>query len=181
MPRRRRSFSAGLYHLSPHASDTRFLFEKDAERRRFLVDLGRIAEQFEIGLVAYALMGTHYHLVVEIPDARISSALQRLHARHSRLTNKARERTAHLFRAHCFAREITSDADLLTVCRYIAHNPVEAGIAADPFSWPWSSSAATAGLAPVPVALDLEPLKAALGDRSGWRGRYRAFIESGAA
>jgi REP element-mobilizing transposase RayT len=79
VPRRPRSFFDGLYHLAPRASDTRFLFLDDKERNTFLEQLARTFRRFEIGLVAYTLMGTHYHVVVSIPDARVSAALQQLH------------------------------------------------------------------------------------------------------
>jgi hypothetical protein len=65
---------------------------------------------------------------------------------------------------------------LLTVCRYVALNPVEAGLAVHPFDWPWSSCSATAGLGRSSLPLDTMPLKAALGDASDWQMRYRAFI-----
>ena len=176
MPRRRRSFHPGLYHLAPRASDTRYLFENDRERQGFLLELARTLERFEIALVAYTLMGTHYHLVVDSPGAGIAAALQRLHTWHARLANRARERTAHLFRAHYFAREITSENDLLTVCHYVAHNPVEAGLVREPFAWPWSSAAATAGLARPQVPLDTEPIRMAFGGLPNWQRRYGAFI-----
>ena len=176
MPRRRRSFHPGLYHVAPRASDTRYLFENDVERGTFLVELARTFERFEIRIVAYTLMGTHYHLVVESPGAGIAAALHRLHTWYARTANRTRERAAHLFRAHYFAREITSDDDLLTVCHYLAHNPVEAGLVRDPFAWPWSSARATAGLAPPGVPLDLEPIRGALGAGPAWRSWYQAFI-----
>lgn len=169
----------GLYHLAPHASDTRFLFSTDRERSAFL---GRLAEtfgRFEIGVVAYTLMGTHYHAVVAIPDERVSAALQQLHTWYSHLHNRRGQRTAHLFRAHYPARQVTSDEDLLTVCRYLAYNPVLAGIATQPFAWPWSSAATTAGLARPRIALTEEPLRAAFGGHPEWRRRYRAFVEDG--
>ena len=176
MPRRPRSFHPGLYHLAPRASDTRYLFENDGERWSFLLELARTLDRFEIALVAYTLMGTHYHLVVDGPGTGIAAALQRLHTWHARRTNQARERAAHLFRAHYFAREITGDEDLLTVCHYLAYNPVEAGLVREPFAWPWSSAAATAGLAPPPVPLELGPIREVLGDRPGWQRQYQAFI-----
>jgi REP-associated tyrosine transposase len=179
VPRRRRSFFEGLYHLAPHASDTRSLFLHDEDRNAFLEQLAVTFRRFEIGLVAYTLMGTHYHAVVSIPDGRISAALQQLHTWYSRRQNKPRERTAHLFRAHYAAREITSDEDLLTVCRYLAYNPVVAKIAEHPFDWPWGSAAATAGLARPRVPLDDEPLRGAFGRRRAWRRLYQAFIEDG--
>jgi putative transposase len=176
MPRRTRSFHPGLYHLAPRASDTRYLFENDGERQSFLLELARTLERFEIALVAYTLMGTHYHLVVDSPGTGIAPALQRLHTWYARRANSARERAAHLFRSHYFAREITSDEDLLTVCHYVAHNPVEAALVGEPFAWPWSSAAATAGLARPPVRLELEPIRSAFGSPPNWQRRYQAFI-----
>jgi hypothetical protein len=54
---------------------------------------------------------------------------------------------------------------------------VEAGLAKHPLAWPWSSSAASAGLSEPPIPLDPAPLQAALGDGADWRRRYRDFIE----
>jgi hypothetical protein len=102
--------------------------------------------------------------------------LQQLHSWYSRRLNRLNGRSAHLFRAHPFAREIESEADLLATCRYLAWNPVEAGLASDPFAWPWSSLAATAGLEPAPLRLELEPLRRAFGNGANWQERYRDFI-----
>jgi REP element-mobilizing transposase RayT len=176
VPRRRRDFEEGLYHLAPRASDTRHLFSGDAECRTFLGELARGVEDFGLRLVAYVLMGTHYHVVVYTPGGRIPAALRRLHTWHARRHNKEHGRAAHLFRAHCFAREITSDADLLVVCRYLAHNPVRAGLATDPFVWRWSSAAATTGLADAPIPLDPGPIRAAVGDAPDWQRRYQGFL-----
>jgi putative transposase len=172
-----RAFVAGIYHLGSHGSDDRCLFLSDGEREVFLEGLGQVLERFELGLVSYTLMGNHYHLLLRIPDARVSKALQQLHTWYSRLHNKLNRRSAHLFRAHFFAREIESDDDLLWTARYVAWNPVAAGLAPGPFAWRWSSAAATAGLATPALALELEPLRAAFGGIGAWRRPYRAFIE----
>jgi putative transposase len=177
MPRPPRAFVEGLYHLASHASDTRDLFLNSRDRTTFLDRLALVVERFKLALVAYALLGNHYHLVLGTPGAQVSSALQQLHTWYSRTHNRRHERGAHLFRAHFFARELTSDADLLGACRYVAHNPVAAGLSADPFSWPWSSTASTAGLVEPSIPLDPNPLRAALGDSDDWRRRYHRFIE----
>jgi hypothetical protein len=74
MPREPRAFFEGIYHLASHASDRRYLFSSDGERETFLGRLGLIFERFELRLVAYTLMGNHYHLVLVTPDARVSKA-----------------------------------------------------------------------------------------------------------
>ena len=180
MARALRAFQAGIYHVGSHGSDERYLFRSDGEREVFLDGLGRVLESFQLGLVSYTLMSNHYHLLLRIPDARVSKAMQRLHSWYSRLHNKLNGRSAHLFRAHFFAREIESDEDLLWTARYVARNPVLAGLVSDPFAWLWSSAAATAGLAEPVLALDLAPLRTALGETPNWQQRYRKFIEQAA-
>jgi putative transposase len=176
VPRRPRSFFEGLYHIAPHASDRRRLFLGDDDRRMFLERLAQVVERFELGLVAYTLMGTHYHAVLSTSGNGIPAALQQLHGSYSRAHNVVRGRKAHLFRAHYMARWISSDGDLLTVCRYLAWNPVVAGLARDPFEWPWSSAAASAGLDKPAIPLDSTPLRAALADSPNWQRRYRDLL-----
>jgi putative transposase len=179
MPRRPRIFAAGIYHFGSHASDARHLFQTEQDRLLFLERLELVLQRFELGLVSYTLMGNHYHLVLRIPDGRVSKALQELHTWYSRRHNQLYGRRAHLFRAHPFAREVESEEDLLITCRYLAWNPVEAGLCRDPLAWPWSSVPATAGLQPARLPLDLEPLRGAFGDGAKWRVRYQAFVADG--
>jgi putative transposase len=178
MPRRPRDFAEGFYHVACQASDTRFLFLSDAERELFLDALTETFERFDLSVVTYTLMGTHYHLVLLIPDSRLSTALQRLHTWYSRRHNTCRGREAHLFRSHFFARQLTSDDDLLGACRYVARNPVEAGLVKHPLDWRWSSARAHAGLERPRIPLYEEPLRAAFGGGPNWRASYVDCIEA---
>jgi putative transposase len=176
MARAPRAFQAGIYHLAAHGSDTRHLFLGDADRRDFLARLGEVCERFELALLSYVLMGNHYHGLLRIPDARLSQALQRLHTEYSRWHNRRHGRSAHLFRAHALTREIANDEQLVATCRYLARNPVEAGLVRDPLAWPWSSARAHAGLERPRIFLAESDLRAAFGGSEGWRERYREEI-----
>ena len=176
VPRRPRNLYAGIYHLAAHGSDERYLYVSDQDREDFLERLARIWEKFELALLSYVLLGSHYHALVRIPDARLSKALQRLHTDRSRWHNRRQGRSAHLFRAHAMTREIGSDAQLVAACRYLALNPVEAGLVTDPLDWPWSSARAHAGLERPRIPPAETDLRAALGDCADWRERYRAQI-----
>jgi putative transposase len=176
MPRKSRAFVDGIYHVGSHGSDDRELFLTDGERGIFADGLSRVCERFELGVVAYTLMNNHYHTLLRIPDARVSRALQQLRTWYSRLHNKLNGRSGRLFRAHPFAREIESDGDLLSVVRYLAWNPVEAGLAADPLDWRWGSAAATAGLERPRIPLHLAPIHDALGGGTAWRQHYAEHV-----
>ena len=178
MPRRPRRLYEGIYHLAARGSDTRYLFVGDRDREDFLDRLATTCERFELSLLSYVLMGTHYHTLLRIPDARLSQALQRLHTEYSRWHNRRQGRCAHLFRAHAMTREIESDAQLVAACRYLALNPVEAGLVENPLDWPWSSARAHAGLEQPQIPLAEGALRAAFGDDNNWRKRYSAQIDS---
>jgi putative transposase len=178
MVRPLRAFEEGLFHVAAHASDTRHLYLGADDRRNFLVRLAETCRRYELGLVTYVLMGNHYHAVFRIPDARLSSALQYLHTGYSRRHNRVHGRHAHLFRAHCGTRLIESGDHLLTAARYVARNPVEAGLVKHPLRWRWGSARAHAGLEAPRIPLDEGPLRAAFDDDPDWRRRYRALIEA---
>ena len=54
---------------------------------------------------------------------------------------------------------ILTEGHLLAVVRYIVLNPVEAGLAADPADWRWTSHRATAGLEPPPGFLEVDRIR----------------------
>jgi REP element-mobilizing transposase RayT len=176
MGRPLRDFFDGVFHLCPRASDERQLFFGDGDRKRFLELLSATFQKLMLELLSYSLMGNHYHAVVYTPDARLSAALQRLHTEYSRSHNLAHGRKAHLFHAHCPARRIVDDADLIGVHRYVALNAVEAGFVRDPLDWRWSSTRAHAGLERPTITLAQRRLRAALGDAADWRNRYAELI-----
>jgi REP element-mobilizing transposase RayT len=178
MPRPLRQFEAGIYHVASHGSDTRHLFISDDDRTDFLERLSFTFWACGLELLSYVLMGNHYHVLVQIPDARLSQALQRLHTEYSRHHNRVHRRGAHLFRAHCLARRITDDRQLLVAYRYLARNPVEANLVLDPLDWPWSSARAHAGLEPPSVSLNHGPLRAALDDSPRWQQLYPELIRA---
>jgi hypothetical protein len=119
-----------------------------------------------------------YHLILQTPDARISLAFQQFHTAYARHHNRVHGRSAHLFRAHFLAREITSDEQLLTAARYLALNPVLAGLAPHPLAWRWSSTRSHAGLQNPSIPLDQTPLRAAFDDDLQWQQRYCSYIEA---
>jgi putative transposase len=176
MGRPLRNFEAGIYHIGSHGSDTRHLYLDDTDRIDFVERLGYTFWQRGVELLSYVLLGNHYHALVRIPDARLSEALQRLHTEYSRNHNRRHGRSAHLFRAHCFARRIDDDDHLLVAYRYLARNPVAAGLALDPLEWAWSSAAVHAGVRGATIPLEHMPLRNSLGDHPDWQEHYADLI-----
>ncbi len=74
------------------------------------------------------------------------------------------------------ALPIEDENYLLTACRYIAYNPVRAGLCSSPEEWPWSSYRATAGLETQPRFLNDALLREACGNGPRWQRVYREFV-----
>jgi putative transposase len=168
----------GIYHVVSRGSNRKPLFLFDLDRDAFLGRLNRIVERHELRCLAYCLMGNHYHLLVQTPDARLSAALRELNGGYSRRFNRVHGHSAHLFRNRYLAQLVDDESYLLTVCRYVAYNPVRAGLCAEPSDWPWSSYRACAGIDPAPPLLNETMLRDTVGGGPEWRSRYRSFIES---
>jgi putative transposase len=169
----------GVYHVASRGSDRRPIFRGDVDRELFLDHLERTFERYRLPCITYCLMNNHYHLIVQTPDQRLSKAMQELNGGYSTLFNSIHSRSAHLFRNRFMAQLIDSDEHLLTACRYVAHNPVRAGLCETPAAWEWSSYRASAGIDQVPRFLDERLLSGVLGGGGDWRRRYREFVEAG--
>lgn len=168
----------GVYHVASRGSDKKPIFRLDEDRERFLERLQLTVERYRLPCLAYCLMDNHYHLIVRTPDARLSAAMRELNGGYSKQFNAIHRRSAHLFRNRFMAQLIDSDSYLLIVCRYVAHNPVRAGLCQEPSTWKWSSYRATVGIDPARRFLDERILAGALGGGDRWRDRYREFVEA---
>jgi putative transposase len=171
----------GLYHITTNATHGNELFCDDADRARWLRLLAAVVGTFRWQCHSYCLLSTHYHLVIRIDEATLARGMQYLNGRHARLFNKRHERRGHAHRARYYAGLIETDGHALQVLRYVAMNPVSAGLCTSPEAWPWSSYAATIGLAPVPSFLRTDWVLGlfASEERIAQR-RFRAFVEDAA-
>ena len=84
-------------------------------------------------------MPNHVHLVLTPADAGgLSRAVGEAHRRFTAFVNARARTTGHLFQGR-FGSFAMDDAHCLNALRYLAFNPVRAGLAATPEAWPWSS------------------------------------------
>lgn len=151
MGRRPRSFGHGeAYHLTARGTNRQPIFADDHDRRHFLGTLRRASCARAWSCLAYCLMGNHVHLMIRAEAPAVSAGMRDLLGSYSRYFNRRHEREGHLFRARFHDVHVARDAQAVAVVRYIALNPVRAGLCDRPEAWPWSSYAAM--LAPAGVA-----------------------------
>jgi putative transposase len=151
VPRRPRNhLSNGIYHVTGQAVSGLMLFVDDEDRRAFLWLLESVATRFRLMCLAYCLMGTHYHLLLEGKRENLSLAMKQLNGRYARRSNERHTRRGHLFADRYSAYLVRDERHLQETLNYIAANPVIAGLCKSVDEWPWTWRAGflapTAGL-----------------------------------
>ena len=125
-------------------------------------------------------MTTHYHLLVQTPQADLSAGMQRLNGLYAMRFNARHARRGHLFGARFHAIPVETESHLLETVRYLALNPVRAGACLDARDWPWSSYAVITGRSRNPLFAP-GPLARFFGEQHApFAHALRAFVEAGA-
>jgi putative transposase len=85
-------------------------------------------------------MTNHIHLIaVPEHDNSLARTLGCTHSEYALALNQAQDRSGHVWQNRFFSC-LLDPAHLLLALRYVELNPVRAGLAPEPWSWPWSSA-----------------------------------------
>lgn len=173
----RLNVSGGTYHVTTRGNDRAAIVRNDIDRRAFVRQLASVAEEHRWKILSYCLMNNHYHLLVQTTAPNLSQGMRQLNGVFAQWFNRRYRRVGHLFQGRFSARLVQADEHLFAAVRYIARNPVAAGLCRDPSLWRWSSHRALLGLEPpwfVDVAATLSYFTA---DRERARVLYRRYVE----
>ena len=172
----------GVYHITSNATHEGMVFRDGEDRGRWLHLLGTVVESYDWKCLMYCPLGTHFHLVIQIARETLARGMQYLNSRHAESLNLRYGRRGHAFRARYGAELVETPSHALEVARYVPLNPVRAGLCGQAEDWPWSSFAASMGLAPGPRWLEADWVLGLFGtDRTQARERYRRFVLEGLA
>jgi REP-associated tyrosine transposase len=122
------------------------IFLDDLDYGKFVHLLADIVERFEMECWNYCLMPNHYHVTLRPRRPNLSEAVRHLNGTFGHWWNRRHDRVGHVFQGRFKDQIVQRDDYLLVLCRYIALNPVRAGLVARPEEWKWSSYAGTVGL-----------------------------------
>jgi REP-associated tyrosine transposase len=157
MPRRPRiEVEDGIFHVAARAVDGVFAYRSAVDRLDFLELLWTTIGTYEWSCQSYCLMGTHYHVIVQTPRANLAAGMRMLNGRYAQRYNWRYDRKGHLFGGRFMSVPIENNEHLMAAHRYVARNPVRAGICALPQNWEWSSYRAVVGLEMPPIFLDVK-------------------------
>lgn len=166
-----------IYHVGSRAVDKQPIFGVvQWDREVFIKLLGLTVTIYRWRLYAYCVMGNHFHLVLDTPDANVAAGMQYLKGRYAQWFNRAKGREGALFERRYWDRLAWSEAYVLALARYVVLNPVRVGWRQSPEEWPWSSYAATLGLEPTPPFLRADDLLGWFGGGAAGRLQFAEFV-----
>jgi putative transposase len=152
-------------------------FRNDFDRMQFLLTLEETVLRFSWSCRSYCLLSTHYHLLFVTPQANLAAGMQYLNGRFAQWANWLRKERGHLFEGRYKSVLVESESHNLEAHRYIAMNPVRAGLVPTPEDWPWSSLRDVLGLRKAPEFLDVTAVHGEFGpSAASARRRIRTFI-----
>lgn len=167
----------GIFHVTARGNERGAIYRDSSDRRRFLELLAEVVERYRWRMLAYCLMGNHYHLLAQTPEPNLSRGMRQLNGVYAQRFNRRHKRVGHLLQGRYGARLVQADEHLIAAARYIVRNPVRAGLCEHPSAWRWSSHRATLGAEP-PWFLDTAGLLSYYASTCEVaRRNYRAHIE----
>src|SRR5205085_10314520 len=113
----------------------------DGDYDTFRMLLSAVAVSFDWTIIAFVLMGNHYHIGLRLGTVEkgLSRGMCFLNTGYATEYNRRYGRSNHLFGKRYWSGIIADDAQLLRTVRYVLLNPVRAKLVAHPADWPWSS------------------------------------------
>jgi putative transposase len=127
------------HHVTQRGNRRQMLFTEPGDYALYRDLLAERCEKNGVSCWAYCLTPNHVHLILT-PAARdgLSRAVGEAHRRYTAFVNARARETGHLFQGR-FGCVAMDEAHTLNAVRYLAFNPVRAGLCAAPGEWEWSS------------------------------------------
>jgi REP element-mobilizing transposase RayT len=179
MPRTARiEAEGGIHHVTLRGNRGQAIFRDDGDRSFFLQELEFAARRYRWTWLAYCLMSNHCHLVIETPERTLGLGMRQLAGRHAQAFNGRHGTYGHVFQGRYGSVLVDSDVHFAQLLRYVALNPVTAGLCGDPAEWRWSSHRYMLNGSPAVANARsrVEALLEAWGGRHG--SRYAGLFES---
>lgn len=146
MPRSPRDLDPGIRHLGVSAAGAALYFQDDLDRATWLRIFVATVSRYEWRCIAVCLLSSHWHAIVETPDMSLAQGMHGLVGGYSKRFNARHGRAGYLVRSRYWSRRKDSPAAVLEAFRYVAQNPVGAGLVDRPEDWRWSSYGAAVGV-----------------------------------
>jgi len=127
------------HHVMNRARRGQDLFVDKSDYQQFIDLLQETTDLFNVNIAAFCLMPTHYHLMVQTPDANLSRCMRHLNGVYTQRYNVGHGCDGTLFRGRYKSTLVDADSYVLQLIRYIHRNPLKAGLVKRLDQYVWSS------------------------------------------
>jgi putative transposase len=141
-------FPGAVYHVYCRTARGEMVFSDPLEVTEFVDTIGDVKRLHGFFVLAWCLMGNHYHLVIRTQDVPLWRSMARIQCRVARGHNRRRRVLGRLWQSRYKARVVRDDGYFKQLLAYVHLNPVAAGLVEDPAAYPWSGHAALIGKRP---------------------------------
>ena len=178
-------YPGAVYHVMSRGNRQGAIFLDDKDCETFINTLSEACTKTGWLVHAFVLMGNHYHLLLETPEANLVAGMKWLQGTYTQRFNARHKVSGHLLQGRYKALVVDSSSGdyFVTVSSYIHLNPARTkGFGLEPgrlVDYRWSSFPLYSRPAQRPEWLAVGRVLGALGfsdDQSG-RTRYRQYIQ----
>ena len=131
--------TGGLFHVISRFHDRRFYLDIDGAREKYLTLLGQAVESHDSRLVAYCLMSSHVHLVVQLGNDPLGQLSKRIHAPFGNWVNAQRKGLGAILADRPKSVLVHSETYGMELIRYVHTNPVRTGLVERASESGWTS------------------------------------------
>jgi len=128
------------HHVVQRGNRRQNVFFSDADKKYYLMLLGKYAKKAGVKFWAFCLMDNHVHFIV-VPENKKSLAqgFGEAHRRYSLKINSRENWKGYLWQGRFFSCPL-EDRHLYSAIRYVERNPIRAGKVKMAEEYPWSSA-----------------------------------------
>ncbi len=165
MPRKARFFLASaIYHVYSRVARGEYVFDEPGEADEFVRIVRDVRDLDGFRILAWCLMGNHYHLVIRTGEVALWRSMARIQGKVSRGYNRRHRFFGRLWQSRYKARIIDTNDYVRQVVAYVHLNPVSAGLVDDPTEFERSGHGALIGYRKAKL---VDPSEALLGFADG--------------
>jgi len=124
------------------------VFSDHTEATEFVDTIADLKRLHDFLVLAWCLMGNHYHLVVRTRGIPLWRSMARIQCRIARGHNRRRHVLGRLWQSRYKARVVWDEAYYRQLLAYVHLNPVASGLVEDPAAYRWSGHGALLGNKP---------------------------------
>ena len=165
-----------MYHVTLRGNHRQDIFFSVADCWLLTTIISEVIASCSAQVHAYCYMPNHIHVLIQVDDTPLSKIMLLIASQYARRIQARLETTGHFFERRYHAVLVDTDAYLITLLRYIHHNPVRARLVETPDDYCWSSHHAYLGTRAEPWVTTEFALRMLDSDRQRAIAVYRALM-----